>query len=447
MKNVILTILVITSLILTWQLWTYQPELGFLDEESVEESEQLSDQVELADVVGPANVVFHRDNEQWTTSHGSLDFIDEIATDVFSSEWGDLELLEGVGQDRVYESDEDKIEFVLPAPLPLSMVENWLEDDQSLPVQEDLFTFERLLMIDEGGALRVQLVSFDDQQILEGYIDMEIEAFQAHMEQMDGSSVSYATEAHVGEDNEELQKPVYLPAESVSYPQLQFTSTNIDEDALLPYLFPDRDSVVTPDTGGGEQLYHSSDRQMRVSQFGNYIEFDYPQNEVADQRDEQIIANAYAFVNAHGGFTNSYQLYDWNVSGGGESAKFRMLVDGLPVLDTHASWYDFSSINVTQQNDVISSYERPAFMFDEHEPLDDNPDEQMRELPDGESVLAEVEESNNLDFDDIEGIRVGYELERVDTYIYVVPYWYAESDGSWIQLDNGDQEGELSGLE
>ncbi|AXF56466.1 YycH family regulatory protein [Salicibibacter kimchii] len=450
-KTIILTILMIMSLILTWQLWTYQPELRFLDEESVEESDQLSDQVELADVIGPANVVFHRDHEQWITAHGSLDFVDDMATDLFSSEWRNLEIMEGVEQEPLYESDEDKIEFILPTALPLTLVENWFEDDPSIAEQqESRFTFERLLLIDKGGALHVQLVSFEDQQVLEGNIDMDIDTFQMYMEQLDGSNVYYATEAHVGGDDDALQEPVYLPAESVSYPQLQFHSTKIDEEALLPYLFMDRASVSTPELGNqgeGEQLYHSSDRQMRVSRFGNFIEYDYPQNEISDGRDEQIISAAYAFINAHGGFTNSYQLYDWNVSGGGESAQFRMHVDGIPVLDTHATWFDYSSINVTQQNDVISSYDRPAFTFDEHEPLNDDPEDQMRELLDGESVLDEIEESDSLEPEDIEDIRIGYEMERVDTYVNVVPHWYAKSDGSWIQLGNGDQEGDSNGLE
>ncbi|QQK81754.1 hypothetical protein HUG20_18755 [Salicibibacter cibi] len=450
-KTVFLSLLVITSLIFTWQLWTYQPELGLLDEESVEESEQLSDQVEMADVVGPANVTFHRDDEQWTTTHGSLDFVDDMATDLFSSEWSNFEMLEGVGQERVYESEEDKIELIFPTSLPLTLVESWFEDDQSIVEQEEnTFNFERLLIIDEGGALRVQLVSFDDEQVLEGYIDMDVETFHTYMEQMDGSSVSYATEAHVGEDDGSLQKPVYLPSEPVSYPQLQFNSTSIDEEALLPYLFPDRESVVTPDSGSdaqGDQLYHSSDRQMRLSRFGNYIEYDYPQNEISDGQNEQIISDAYTFINAHGGFTNSYQLYDWSVSGGGDSVQFRMHVDGMPVLDTNTSWFDYASINVTQQNDVISSYDRPAFMFDEHEPLDENPEGQMRELLGGEEVLAEIEESDSLELDNIEDIRIGYEMERVETYVYVVPHWYAKSDDSWIRLDSEDQEGDLSGLE
>ncbi|SDI49266.1 YycH family regulatory protein [Natribacillus halophilus] len=445
-KSVILSILIISSLILTWQVWTYQPDLEALEDESVEESEPLADQVEMNEVIAPVAMTFHRNNEPWMSTADDEDFIDEVMEDLLSSSWGDFEMLEDIDQEQIYEGQEDKIELILPTEIPLQLIDDFLEDDEVLLEEyEDTFTFERVLIAEEGENVRVQFVSFEEQQVLEGYVDMATVQFQEYMDHMDDSSVYYAVEEHVGDYDGPLQKPVYLPSESVTYPSLQYRSIDINEEMLLPYLFGDPESLLNAEeeTVGEEELYYSSDRQMRVSSLGNFIEYDYPQNQTSANSDDDIIRSAYEFVNAHGGFTNSYQLYDWNVSGESEFAQFRMMVEGLPVLDTGSSPHDYASIDVVQENSEISGYDRPAFSFNDQEPYDEN----TEELPDGETVLAAVDENDHLQMSDIQDIRIGYDMERVDTFVEITPHWYARSDDSWYRLDADDREEEINGLE
>ncbi|MBB6450566.1 regulatory protein YycH of two-component signal transduction system YycFG [Geomicrobium halophilum] len=446
-KTAILSLLIIVSLILTWQVWTYQPELDLLEGEGYEESEPLSEPVSMDEVIGPANVTFHRNYEYWMTHGYDRFIIDEMMDELLSSEWSDFQLLEDARQHQIYNGNDDMIEFIFPTDIPLQVLEpSFVEDDEEL--MEELsgtFTFERVLISDEGGnRLRIQLVSFKDQLVLDGYTDMDIEQFQEEfMMRMEGSHVYQVFQQYVGSTNGGLSKPVYLPIESVTHPRYQYYSQDIEGEQLINYLFASRESVIGPEEDDGGELYRASDRQMRISRYQNHLEFIQPQTQGSStNNDYQIVSNAYNFVNGHGGFTEQFQLYDWDLSLQDGNTLFRMMMDGLPVLETNVG-RDYSAIQVEQKNGEISHYERPAFSLHE----DPIATEDV-ELPDGETVLAEIEEQNNFDLSDIQDIRVGYQLQR-GTFAIFSPHWYVKRDNNWYLLENGDQDQEVdaNGLE
>ena len=66
-KSIILGILIVTSLLLTWNLWTYQPSYDELQETKVVQEVSLGPEKNVRDVVRPNQVVFHLNNEYYGT--------------------------------------------------------------------------------------------------------------------------------------------------------------------------------------------------------------------------------------------------------------------------------------------------------------------------------------------------------------------------------------------
>ena len=66
-KSIILGILIVTSLLLTWNLWTYQPSYDELQETKVVQEVSLGPEKNVRDVVIPSQVVFHLNHEYYGT--------------------------------------------------------------------------------------------------------------------------------------------------------------------------------------------------------------------------------------------------------------------------------------------------------------------------------------------------------------------------------------------
>ncbi|MGA9288290.1 MAG: two-component system activity regulator YycH, partial [Anaerobacillus sp.] len=65
-KTVLLNVLVVTSLFLTWQIWTYEPD--YEQEVAPTEASPVGvSEVNISDVVKPNQVVYHKDNQHFTS--------------------------------------------------------------------------------------------------------------------------------------------------------------------------------------------------------------------------------------------------------------------------------------------------------------------------------------------------------------------------------------------
>ncbi|PAM96852.1 hypothetical protein B4N84_00040, partial [Flavobacterium sp. IR1] len=63
-KTGLLIGLVGLSIILTWQLWTFQPDINFLGEsEELERTSLISEEVRLSDVIRPEKLITHVDGQ------------------------------------------------------------------------------------------------------------------------------------------------------------------------------------------------------------------------------------------------------------------------------------------------------------------------------------------------------------------------------------------------
>ena len=76
-KSLILTFLVLLSLILTWNLWTYQPDDEYINSDRVISDVEIREKKEIDQIVKPSHILFHFED----VHHGNVDtdrFLDEF---------------------------------------------------------------------------------------------------------------------------------------------------------------------------------------------------------------------------------------------------------------------------------------------------------------------------------------------------------------------------------
>jgi regulatory protein YycH of two-component signal transduction system YycFG len=79
-KSVILTFLILVSIVLTWNLWTYQPNFEMLEKNNYVAEVTLKEKQELQEIIRPDLALFHSNGQHFgTTNDGELDkIINEI---------------------------------------------------------------------------------------------------------------------------------------------------------------------------------------------------------------------------------------------------------------------------------------------------------------------------------------------------------------------------------
>ncbi|SDI58645.1 YycH family regulatory protein [Alteribacillus bidgolensis] len=440
-KSWTLTILVALSVILTWQLWTFQPDLAYLDESDYLPSENFGEELDLQDVIWPDQLVF-RNGERQVALNGTERVFSRFYNTLLEARFENITLNQDFDVDELYEGQRIA-ELIFPAPIPGDILDEILNFEDDIPYLS-IDSVDRVLLIDEGvdsENLKVKFVSYEDPVVLEGETNFSMSDFrEQYIRQMDEFTSVFSYEVDNGSV---LPKTIYLPEEPVMYSTLSDTSSEINYNAFLRLLFNDSDYVKQYHQDNREASFTDGNRMMSLEDNGDYLNYVNPvYSENVPDSQHHVVEASFDFINSRGGWTDTYRLYDWKRRSQEENATYRMIVSGLPVFESQG--LDLASINVSRVGGQVSQYSRPLFNLDES-PIDARG---SIELPAGEDVIEFAEEQ--FDPERIENIRVGYKMEKTDNVVIrFEPSWYVKYDDAWYPIDPGvTEEGEEeSGLE
>lgn len=429
-KSWVLSLLVVASLFLTWQLWTYQPNYALLDEQDYVQSENVGAELSLHDVIWPEQMVMHKGN-QITSMNGSDRLFSVFYRELLDSRFEEITLQQDADLDQLL-SGERVMEIIFPTAIPASILNKVLSFEMDMP-QLSIDTVDRIILLDEGGDidhLTVKFISFHEGVVLEGETNFSVSNFRnryfAQTEQFPNVF------AYTLNESAKLPKTLYLPKEPVTLDTISDTSTPIDYHHFLRVLFSDIDSVKQYYQDNRESSFTDGNRMMSLEGGGSYLTYVHPiYSETPNTSQQHVIQTTFDFINSYGGWTDNYRLYDWNVASQEENATYRMIIDGLPVFESRGR--DLASIHVTRSGGQVTEFSRPLYNLDQS-PLDAK---RTMELPAGQDILNYVEEKFGPQ--EIENIRIGYKMDRTDhLVIHFEPSWYVQVDGSWYSVDPND---------
>lgn len=436
-KSLILTVLVVTSVVLTWNLWTHQPKYEFIDKKIMHEV-SISEPKEGTELIKPMRVLFHMDGQHYGTVEDGM--INKLLDDL--STWS----LYGLTTEKVdrspkqvkelYEST-NHIEFVFPDVIPFELYKGILHievEGEELPPA----SFDRIIIQFDQGSHEMSSIYFfaTEEGILykssanKQLITSLLEEVQHDLNNYD----HYEKVTFTGGQED------FLPAEPIELPRYKYLSDYIDPERFQNALFSDPGFVRRDVLTDGENFTDGS-ALMKVNYTTNMIFYINPSHELEPGialPNRYLLEQSINFVNDHAGWTDQYRYF--KIAAANQEVVFRLFMKGYPVFNPDG----MAEIKQSWGRDKIYQYRRPYFILDA--PL---PEQTKVVLPTGQQALDKLKSDPDFQMKLLEKLLIGYKLtiEPDNPKVLALePTWYYYYDGSWQCLDL-KEEGDLYGLE
>lgn len=419
-KSLILIILIGTSLLLTFGIWTYQPNDRELDNaELVNEVNIGGSEERRSTMIQPNTIIFHYYDQHLGFNDPASQH--ELFEKLQTWEMDNFEVIDTeVDRDR----ENYEVELIFPEDIPMEMtprlfsMEEESEDMPSWSFNQMYITFDQ-----DAVALKATFLSIDGRR-------------QAHAVMTNSEQYNELWSQISGRENlsefimmDEGDRPVYFPSDPVKMTHHSFSVTHIAPDMLVGALFPSPSIVnrsVSPNRNMGGSYYTDGVRELNVDQAGNTMEFynpattDYPRMSMSE-----LMRISISNINDHWGWTGTYNLMEMDRAM--NRISYQMYYNGYPVFN------DFQMTDIVQEwrNQNLHRYDRPLFRLNNSLGSDE------MEIMSGEVLYRELLDSK-YNLANISDIRVGYELIYPETdlndYVNLEPGWFMNYNGSWQEI-------------
>ena len=304
-KSVILTILVGISLLVTWNLWTYQPSYKELENADTVQEVSLSSKPkkDIKDIVKPDQVIFHKENKYFGTSE-DLE-LENIMTEL--SRWN-FDHFKNISAEienisEIVENNE-VVNILYSGSIPISLYKNvLLIKDKNVPS----FYFDQIVInmeVEQNGFGVIYFISHEDQQIYQSMVP--IASISSVKEKYFRQAEQYNPYFQYKMGSNQM---IYLPENETQLVSYQYFTTALNAEKLKDALFSDPSRVQKDVSAIGEE-YKDASNLMKVNNDSNmilYVDLAEEQTQAIDSKD--LLHKSINFVNEHGGWTDNYR-YD-----------------------------------------------------------------------------------------------------------------------------------------
>ncbi|MEI4804135.1 YycH family regulatory protein [Bacillus sp. NPDC077411] len=441
LKSVLLINLVVISVFLTFNLWTYVPDSSKLQNAKYLQDNTEGEQKSLANVILPSMVLFHKEN-----THLGSENINSIDPLYKLLEKGELYDFKDISNDIPKQQffsfirGKNKIEMIFPTDIPLDSMKDVFTIKEKIP---ELSSFNRI-MIDlqksRDGNIPVYFISYEHRKVyhmvLKGIMLKDLETAR---DQFAASARDYSQ--YTLSDTREI----FLPDTKTDMQSMGYLVSEIPEDTFINALFTDP-RYVKKVSDDRENTYTDGIRLMQVLKKKRMLQ--YTNSAVSDQAHKYantLAQRSFDFINGHGGLTDSYR-FDYMDSKKGQTT-YRLYVDSLPVFNESG----MTTLEQVWGAEELISYQRPLFKLSSLKYGDD----QTISLPDGKTVIQSLEKNENVDMKLIQDIRLGYKLipesgtdGKNIAAVNLKPIWYVVyGEDNKVKEWCEEKGGELIGLE
>lgn len=438
-KSIILIILVGTSIFLTWSIWTYEPEYDSF-EQSSEFIKIKSDVQIVSDVIKPVSILFHGNGQHFQTSNPAE--INEMEKEF--SQWrfrGIKEIsvnrLQRKFDDFVHEDGSIEIEF--SDDIPIALYKTVLNiTDTEVPK----FSFDRIIIKQKnisGNESAVYFVSYDQRKIYQGMVDSK--KLRNFMDSFYRGS--YDKHPEYTAETINSKRTLFVPENPVEINRLEYYIDYLDIGDLKSALFINPKYVRQEPVSVGEE-YTDGTRLMTVNKDNYLISYINPaQKSKLFDSSSDLLQKSIDFINEHAGWENNNYRFAY-MSENEQRVVFRLFVNGYPAFNESG----MTEIEQIWGKEEIYSYDRPYFKLDSVLPSVGS----AKTLRSGKEVVNQLKSKDNIDFNSVEDISIGYKLDKsldskLVTLVTLEPTWYYRIGDKWFIVPFDDTGGDRSGLE
>ncbi|MBM7585106.1 regulatory protein YycH of two-component signal transduction system YycFG [Bacillus pakistanensis] len=437
-KSIILTLLVAISVLLTWNVWTYQPNYDVIGEDYTP-GVTIGAEKTYKDVFKPFKVLFHQNQ----ATFGTVDD-NEIAKMMENiSNWNFYELSE-VGRDLTQSEFEwlvhgdKRVEILFPDIISFDVLRNLLNfEEKKLPNQ----SIDRIIVNTSkvnNDTAEVYFVSYSDQLVYKGQIK------SAFLTTFNEDFVANS-DKHPRYFAEEVAKShkIFLPEKPIDFPSYRYVLEEINTQTFRDALFSDPNGVTKEFTNDGEQFTDGKSlMELDVNnQILTYVNPIYEETG-SSTTTSVLIQESFNFVNEHGGWVDQFQYF--KISNVERKIVYRQFINGLPVFNESG----MAELSYVLGNKEIYRYQRPYTKMGLQL---DSESENGVTLMSGYEVLNYLNSQEDIKPSLIEDIAIGYKLSRdIDlnqNIIIYKPTWYYLYAGGWLPIIPEEMGGTNNGLE
>jgi regulatory protein YycH of two-component signal transduction system YycFG len=434
-KSTILTLLVLVSIVLTWNLWTYQPNYETMENSNTVAEVTLSEKQEVQKIIRPDQVLFHQKGQHYGTTNSNE--LDRIIKEFGKWTFYDVKnYSDRVANIKELTHGNGKTEVVFPGDVPIELYRGVLKfQEKKIPS----FNFNRIIIDVENSEKEngiVYFVSSDYQQV---YVSHISPANLADFTRDIYKSAAQFPRYFSFEASE--KRTLFLPEGETEMLAYKYLPVTLNSDEFKEALFKDPSFVQNSFISQTEE-YTNGFSKMTVNYDSNVLLYVNPTSENNyEETSYDLVKRSIDFVNEHGGWTDPYRFV--SKSEINHSVTFRLYsMDGYPVFNEKGT----SEITEVWGRDEINKYIRPNIALE----LPLTSEMQKVTRPSGHKALEYLQSRKNFNPALLEQLILGYRMERdsdENRLILLEPTWYYRYDKTWGQITMDDLGGLKHGLE
>ncbi|KIQ83738.1 hypothetical protein RW25_21705 [Bacillus sp. L_1B0_8] len=429
-KTIVLINLVVISLFLTFNLWTYVPDSTSMQNAKFVQGNEGTNQTKISDVVRPTSIIVHKDKNHYGSRREA-----DIESIYKPLEVGELHEFREIsitkGDFLSYVHGEGKIELVFPTDIPFDAVKsmfNMKEKSTDKPKH-----FNRILLDSSRSKdqeIKINFVSDGDN-----FKIYEAKLSGVYLKDIVNAQNQFIVSAKPYFDYQiNDMKKLFLPDGTTELNNITYISSNLAVDTFKNALFSDP-RYLSPITEISKETFTDGIRSMEIENDRHML--NYKNSSVLTEKtidNLMLLQKSFEFVSGHSGSLDSYRLDYMNK---GETV-FRLHEDGYSVFNTDG----LAELRQKWGSEEVMEYERPLLS------LNTKGIEQKVTLPSGHVVIASLENNPEIKKQVIKDIGIGYKLSLDGQVVRLQPIWYVKL----VEGETGKQkiyewsEGGLNGL-
>ncbi|AEA19158.1 MULTISPECIES: YycH family regulatory protein [Bacillus] len=429
-KTIVLINLVVISLFLTFNLWTYVPDSTSMQNAKFVQGNEGTNQTKISDVVRPTSIIVHKDKNHYGSRREA-----DIESIYKPLEVGELHEFREIsitkGDFLSYVHGEGKIELVFPTDIPFDAVKsmfNMKEKSTDKPKH-----FNRILLDpsrSKDQEIKINFVSDGDN-----FKIYEAKLSGVYLKDIVNAQNQFIVSAKPYFDYQiNDMKKLFLPDGTTELNNITYISSNLAVDTFKNALFSDP-RYLSPITEISKETFTDGIRSMEIENDRHMLK--YKNSSVLTEKtidNLMLLQKSFEFVSGHSGSLDSYRLDYMNK---GETV-FRLHEDGYSVFNTDG----LAELRQKWGSEEVMEYERPLLS------LNTKGIEQKVTLPSGHVVIASLENNPEIKKQVIKDIGIGYKLSLDGQVVRLQPIWYVKL----VEGETGKQqiyewsEGGLNGL-
>ena len=429
-KTIVLINLVVISLFLTFNLWTYVPDSTSMQNAKFVQGNEGMNQTKISDVVRPTSIIVHKDKNHYGSRREA-----DIESIYKPLEVGELhgfrEISITKGDFLSYVHGEGKVELVFPTDIPFDAVKsmfNMKEKSTDKPKH-----FNRILLDpsrSKDQEIKINFVSDGDN-----FKIYEAKLSGLYLKDIVNAQNQFIVSAKPYFDYQlNDMKKLFLPDGTTELSNITYISSNLAVDTFKNTLFSDP-RYLSPITEMSKETFTDGIRSMEIENDRHMLK--YKNSSVLTEKtidNLMLLQKSFEFVSGHSGSLDSYRLDYMNK---GETV-FRLNEDGYSVFNADG----LAELRQVWGSEEVMEYERPLLS------LNTKGIEQKVTLPSGHVVIASLENNPEIKKQLIKDIGIGYKLSLDGQVVRLQPIWYVKL----VEGETGKQqiyewsEGGLNGL-